>query len=151
MKPESSYGWSPWCVCSESSVNALYLLRVRIRMLLLLYRKRVSTQVWAKMISIWYSWGEKRESQYTDPTRLFSELHGLEKVFDLRKSVRMCPHQRKRWSSASTHRECIVRFWYRNEITANYLLQHLFLTSEWTSVLIVNCFTVRTLHQGVPI
>lgn len=48
------------CICSASSVNPVYLLRVRVGMLLLLlYRRRVSTQVWAKIISIWYSWGEK--------------------------------------------------------------------------------------------
>lgn len=52
--------WNQQYMCSVSSVNAQYLLRVRIRMLLLLYRRRVSTHVWAKIISIWYSWGEKR-------------------------------------------------------------------------------------------
>lgn len=45
------------------SAKSSYLLRVRIRMLLLLYRRRVSTQVCAKMISIWYSWNETNNDQ----------------------------------------------------------------------------------------
>lgn len=80
-------------------------------MLLLLYRRRVSTQVCAKMISIWYSWNEANrvgkmirracQEEETGKERdvcaeSLEHSRPSEEVIDVLVGSQMCPHQRRK-------------------------------------------------------
>lgn len=127
-------------------------------MLLLLYRRRVSTQVWEKMISIWYSWGEKRRVDIVIGQGFLVRYTGGK--ISRRRSVSWTLRWRS-WAKnvhikenptaaqLSLQDHIMLLIWKFNySISQTIYLSIFSFTSAMTPALIVQGFTVRTLNQN---